>query len=178
MADTTPRALGGAAFNALMEEETKESLIAMLFKAWSEHRASRAETEAARAERDAAKGSLESALSHSAVGWDRLQLAKDALEVAERDAAGLRALAAELVEGLEKIRTGDLNGASPVWYFQAAQDVARALIAKARAAGIPPAPEDRTPRVCERCGTLVRGDDRHACAPKGEKGEPHEPSDD
>ena len=33
--------LTGAAFNALMEEETKESLIAMLLKAWSELREAR-----------------------------------------------------------------------------------------------------------------------------------------
>lgn len=31
--------------------------------------------------------------------------------------------------------------------------------------------ENRTPRVCPKCKTLVRGDDRHACAPEGEKGE-------
>lgn len=42
--------LSGAAFNAMMEEETKESLIAMLFKEWREKDAAReriAELEAA-----------------------------------------------------------------------------------------------------------------------------------
>lgn len=93
------------------------------------------------------------------------------------DRHNLRALASELVEGLNEaaelvyriVAEGDCTNNAP----EAAVAVTywREKVTKARAAGIPPAPEDRTPRVCSKCKTLVRGNDRHACAPEGEKGE-------
>ena len=62
--------------------------------------ASRAEADRLRQERDEARSHLDQAVEHAAIGWDRAAAAGTARDVAERDAAQARALAAKLAEGL------------------------------------------------------------------------------
>ena len=154
----TRRTQHNVAATAIMERKAAEATLS----------ASRAETEAVRAERDRTSNNRDM--------W-RGQCERQAT-----DLVAARSLAAELVEGLAQIERAlrkdsrDKSiGAETVEYHLDGQAMyqaingARALLSKARAAGIP---EDRTPRVCPKCKTLVRGDDRHACAPEGSPDDP------
>jgi sugar phosphate isomerase/epimerase len=142
-----------------MSDDRLEKVLNRIVELHEQLDAARAETADARAE--------VARLNAWADGFSDAQLKERRL--AEEVIRELRVFAADLMDGLAGFQdhfAGHFDSECPE--CAAWKEGIESLLARAEALGVKQS--DRAPHICPRCGTLYRGDDRHACAPRdGEK---------